>query len=989
MDKSSSYAWHKSDRGSVIQILGAVLFAKGFLLTRLVLNNKSECTVLPNGQLAEKSTGCWHPKTFDRAVVLIIDALRYDFTVPSQRSLKEPTQKHYLDNLPVLHDMAVNHPSNAFLLPFIADPPTATLQRLKGLTTGTLPTFIDLGSNFAGTAIEEDNIIAHLRDAGKTIVHLGDDTWHALFPGYFDPNMTRPYDSFNVWDLHTVDNGVIEHLFPLLSQQQPAWDVIIGHFLGVDHAGHRYGPDHPAMAEKLVQMNGVLQKIIQSIDDDTLLIVFGDHGMDSKGDHGGESDDEIEAALWMYSKKPRFGRLDEKNLLPPATAKERPVGQIDFVSTLSLLLGLPIPFNNLGYPIAEAFVGPGKLDWKNLARVSELAQAQIARYQDHYSKSRDSGTHDGMNKSQAELLSQALKARTNRQHKDSYHHLSRWQREAVSMYRKLWANFNLSDMVLGVGVSAGALILLASTSGLSSDDTITSTTKTLRFAALGSFVGCGAGVALAKLSPRTFTLLTGIIFGISAGGVISAALPTFVHHFKTSFTFPSVWGGMAFVFVISQSAGFASNSYTIHEDTILLFFLSSFGLVSLMSSLRQASKVDRILGTYQSVLFILITRAASYSKLCREEQMPGCRSTFYSTQTSSNSTPWQLVVPYIISFLLPQIIKGFYHGTASYHSSAVLSIGLAFRIGLVLVAAFWSIEAAEATGWLGSTFSPSALKTIGVWLARCVFLMAFGVGVGISVAAEPCISVEITEATTHPVPDDSKSAALVPGKPQIRVFGYANTFGSHYFLFLPILILSTIVLLPPMGQYSLALMTWQILCLLEMLDTNGLIISSRYKSSIGPIVLGLLGSFYFFKTGHQATFASIQWNAAFVPLRTIKYPWSPLLIILNTFGPQIICAAAVPLTVLWKRPTSRSATQGLWGDVLNACLKHMLYYAAIQLATTAWAGHLRRHLMLYRVFMPRYLMSTVILIVVDVVLVAVALTGTRLTGLSVGKVFGY
>ncbi|RVX71117.1 hypothetical protein B0A52_03483 [Exophiala mesophila] len=906
---------------TVIQILGAVLFAKGFLLTRLVLNNKSECTVLPNGQLAEKSTGCWHPKTFDRAVVLIIDALRYDFTVPSQRSLKEPTQKHYLDNLPVLHDMAVNHPSNAFLLPFIADPPTATLQRLKGLTTGTLPTFIDLGSNFAGTAIEEDNIIAHLRDAGKTIVHLGDDTWHALFPGYFDPNMTRPYDSFNVWDLHTVDNGVIEHLFPLLSQQQPAWDVIIGHFLGVDHAGHRYGPDHPAMAEKLVQMNGVLQKIIQSIDDDTLLIVFGDHGMDSKGDHGGESDDEIEAALWMYSKKPRFGRLDEKNLLPPATAKERPVGQIDFVSTLSLLLGLPIPFNNLGYPIAEAFVGPGKLDWKNLARVSELAQAQIARYQDHYSKSRDSGTHDGMNKSQAELLSQALKARTNRQHKDSYHHLSRWQREAVSMYRKLWANFNLSDMVLGVGVSAGALILLASTSGLSSDDTITSTTKTLRFAALGSFVGCGAGVALAKLSPRTFTLLTGIIFGISAGGVISAALPTFVHHFKTSFTFPSVWGGMAFVFVISQSAGFASNSYTIHEDTILLFFLSSFGLVSLMSSLRQASKVDRIL--------------------------------------------------------------------ASYHSSAVLSIGLAFRIGLVLVAAFWSIEAAEATGWLGSTFSPSALKTIGVWLARCVFLMAFGVGVGISVAAEPCISVEITEATTHPVPDDSKSAALVPGKPQIRVFGYANTFGSHYFLFLPILILSTIVLLPPMGQYSLALMTWQILCLLEMLDTNGLIISSRYKSSIGPIVLGLLGSFYFFKTGHQATFASIQWNAAFVPLRTIKYPWSPLLIILNTFGPQIICAAAVPLTVLWKRPTSRSATQGLWGDVLNACLKHMLYYAAIQLATTAWAGHLRRHLMLYRVFMPRYLMSTVILIVVDVVLVAVALTGTRLTGLSVGKVFGY
>ncbi len=37
------------------------------------------------------------------------------------------------------------------------------------------------------------------------------------------------------------------------------WDVLIAHFLGVDHCGHRFGPDHPAMAEKLSQMDGVLR----------------------------------------------------------------------------------------------------------------------------------------------------------------------------------------------------------------------------------------------------------------------------------------------------------------------------------------------------------------------------------------------------------------------------------------------------------------------------------------------------------------------------------------------------------------------------------------------------------------------------------------------------------------------------------------------------------------------------------------------------------
>ncbi len=83
--------------------------------------------------------GCWHPKVFDKAVVVIIDALRYDFTVPFN-STAEAKEQAFHNALPFLYETAVKEPNNAFLLPFIADPPTATLQRLKGLTTGTLPT---------------------------------------------------------------------------------------------------------------------------------------------------------------------------------------------------------------------------------------------------------------------------------------------------------------------------------------------------------------------------------------------------------------------------------------------------------------------------------------------------------------------------------------------------------------------------------------------------------------------------------------------------------------------------------------------------------------------------------------------------------------------------------------------------------------------------------------------------------------------------------
>ena len=52
-----------------------------------------------------------------------------------------------------------------------------------GLTTGSLPTFIDLSSNFASYEIHEDNIIDQLLSVGKKVVFAGDDTWMGLFPG--------------------------------------------------------------------------------------------------------------------------------------------------------------------------------------------------------------------------------------------------------------------------------------------------------------------------------------------------------------------------------------------------------------------------------------------------------------------------------------------------------------------------------------------------------------------------------------------------------------------------------------------------------------------------------------------------------------------------------------------------------------------------------------------------------------------------------------
>lgn len=139
-----------------------------------------------------------------KVVILLIDALKYDFGVYDE-NLTDPLP--YQNKLPVLYELMQRYPDNTRFLKFLADPPTTTLQRLKGMTTGSLPTFIDMGSNFASPEISEDNIIDQVYNNNLTAVFMGDGTWTELFPKRFKRKFSYP--SFNIHDLDTVDNGSI------------------------------------------------------------------------------------------------------------------------------------------------------------------------------------------------------------------------------------------------------------------------------------------------------------------------------------------------------------------------------------------------------------------------------------------------------------------------------------------------------------------------------------------------------------------------------------------------------------------------------------------------------------------------------------------------------------------------------------------------------------------------------------------------------------
>lgn len=79
-------------------------------------------------------------------------------------------------------------------MPFTAHAgsPTITMPRVKAITTGSVPSFLDVILNFAesdttSTLANQDTWLAQLkaRPEGRLVMY-GDDTWLKLFPGMFD-----------------------------------------------------------------------------------------------------------------------------------------------------------------------------------------------------------------------------------------------------------------------------------------------------------------------------------------------------------------------------------------------------------------------------------------------------------------------------------------------------------------------------------------------------------------------------------------------------------------------------------------------------------------------------------------------------------------------------------------------------------------------------------------------------------------------------------
>ncbi|XP_007498885.1 GPI ethanolamine phosphate transferase 3 isoform X2 [Monodelphis domestica] len=978
---------------------GIGLFTSGFLLTRLELTNHSSCQELPGkGTLVGSGRGepgaCWTVPRFSRAVIVLIDALRFDFVHPWPAG--PPAPQPFLGRLSFIQHLLEAQPQHARLYRFLADPPTTTMQRLKALTTGSLPTFVDAGSNFASYAIQEDNLIAQLNN--------------------------------------TVDRD--------------DWDLLIAHFLGVDHCGHKHGPHHPEMAKKLNQMDQMLQTLVEQLENDTLLVVAGDHGMTETGDHGGDSKPEVMAALFLYSPLPLF---------PGASLKDpEVVPQVNLVPTLALLLGLPIPFGNIGEVMVDLFSGEG--DTQPLATALAQASAyhlnaqQVSRFLHAYSLAAQDLPPEELQhlqnlfssaSSEYEQLLDQLKTGEVREAdiQALISQLRLFLRGARTACTETWARFRPARMIGGTILLASTCLLCLITSRLTSSPDFPFHCLLLRAVVWGL---AGAVLLAGGLMAAGIGLEPSLLCAGSAATSLIAFLWALKSRESSSMTVFLPGPLPILVLLFLRSAALFSDSFVVAEAWAAPFLLRSLSLF-LVAQLHWEGRLlvgvstaclssptaslarregPRALGLLVGLL--LCVRLSILFHRCPEET-PVCQS-----------SPW--LAP--LATMAGGQAKNLWYG-ACLGTLGVLVLAVRFwlrrcgnlnspappvlfvRWGLPLMAlgtaAHWALAS-------GTDEAPPRLQALVsgavVGLPRAVLALA-AIGLGLLLWQPVTVLVKTGASSSNHiivpfVGPPASQADLDYVVPQIyrrmqealrgklargggqtplalAAYGLGSVYSAAVVTALALLAFPLLLLHTERISLAFLILFLQSFLLLQLLATAvGTPAGSPGPFSVPWLAISawaLTATQTFYSTGHQPVFPAIHWNAAFVGF-TEGHGSSPvlpaLLVGANTFASHLLFSVGCPLLLLWpfvcegqgstKRKKTLASGTEVGGEkeeeplmemrlrdsphhfnaaLLQLGLKYLFILGVQVLACVLAASILRRHLMVWKVFAPKFIFEAV------------------------------
>ena len=372
------------------------------------------------------------------------------------------------------------------------------------------------------------------------------------------------------------------------------------------------GARSPVIKRKLKDIDDTISRVVRALDNDTLLVVMGDHGMTETGDHGGDSRPELETALFVYAKHggragwlARRGGDDLERQLDDMLFAE--LAQINLTPTLALALGLPIPFSSLGTAVYDLFA------YEQWSTVAHANVAQVARFVSAYEQATGE-RFDNI------APNEAIPSRTD---------MERYLASVQEHCRQKWSTFDVKQCLLGllaVFLSIVSTFLFLSCFTLSSEQLAQKCLEQIQLAAV-----CLALSVVVAVSFRLSLVSSSLVYLIGFN-----ALFLIVHCYsvvsnrrrRLTLRFNQSWFELA-VFALVCLVPF-SNSFVINEALGLRFLIVTVLLVdTAKSALRWRQECSRLFAL--CFVVVLVRVIASAYHVCREEHGPECTQTLLTT----------------------------------------------------------------------------------------------------------------------------------------------------------------------------------------------------------------------------------------------------------------------------------------------------------------------------------------------------------------------
>ncbi|EJW04184.1 hypothetical protein EDEG_01534, partial [Edhazardia aedis USNM 41457] len=175
----------------------------------------------------------------------------------------------------------------------VSGTPTGTSFRVKSILTGVPTPYLNIIQAFSHTAAN-DNFVNKIP---KSHFFTGDSTWIDTIPSLLTKSkILKPYDKIRP---RSEEINLMHEFTGKIGE----FDVLLSHFVYLDHYGHLHTLKHKDITWIMCEYDKFLNNVYSKMDNETLLVVCSDHGVNDDGSHGGASFEELASVCVFLSKK--------------------------------------------------------------------------------------------------------------------------------------------------------------------------------------------------------------------------------------------------------------------------------------------------------------------------------------------------------------------------------------------------------------------------------------------------------------------------------------------------------------------------------------------------------------------------------------------------------------------------------------------------------------------------------------------------------------